>query len=51
MPGQGIVVRVVKEIGGWASLRLLERYTHPTDETVNVVGTALTELKTVIGEA
>ena len=24
-------VRVVQEIGGWNSLRMLERYTHPTD--------------------
>jgi len=27
----GISVRVVQEIGGWSSLRMLERYTHPTD--------------------
>ena len=27
----GVSVRAVQEIGGWASLRMLERYTHPTD--------------------
>jgi hypothetical protein len=27
----GISLRVVQEIGGWTSLRMLERYAHPTD--------------------
>ena len=27
----GTSVRVVQEIWGWTSLRMLERYTHPTD--------------------
>ena len=27
----GASVRAVQEIGGWTSLRMLERYTHPTD--------------------
>jgi integrase len=27
---QGVDVRTVQEIGGWSSLRMLERYTHPT---------------------
>ena len=27
----GVSVRAVQEIGGWTSLRMLERYTHPTD--------------------
>ena len=31
MLAEGISVRVVQEIGGWTSLRMLERYTHPTD--------------------
>ncbi len=31
MLADGISVRVVQEIGGWTSLRMLERYTHPTD--------------------
>ena len=31
MLAAGISVRVVQEIGGWTSLRMLERYTHPTD--------------------
>ena len=34
MLGEGVLVRVVQEIGGWASLRMLERSTHPTDEEV-----------------
>ena len=31
MLAEGISVRVVQEIGGWTSLRMLERYTHQTD--------------------
>lgn len=27
---EGVDVRTVQELGGWASLRMLERYTHPT---------------------
>jgi integrase len=31
MVAAGISLRVVQEIGGWTSLRMLERYAHPTD--------------------
>jgi integrase len=27
----GVSIRALQEIGGWTSLRMLERYTHPTD--------------------
>lgn len=27
----GMSVRVVQELGGWRSLRMFERYTHPSD--------------------
>ena len=41
MLADGISVRVVQEIGGWTSLRMLERYTHPTDaETRRAVASA-----------
>ena len=41
MLADGISVRVVQEIGGWTSLRMLERYTHPTDgETRRAVESA-----------
>ena len=32
MVAAGVSLRVVQEIGGWTSLRMLERYTHPTGE-------------------
>ena len=31
MLAEGASIRAVQEIGGWTSLRMLERYTHPTD--------------------
>ena len=31
MLAEGVSLRAVQEIGGWTSLRMLERYTHPTD--------------------
>ncbi len=32
MVAAGVSLRVVQEIGGWTSLRMLERYAHPTGE-------------------
>ena len=32
MVAAGVSLRVVQEIGGWTSLRMLERYSHPTGE-------------------
>jgi integrase len=32
MLAAGISIRTVQEIGGWTSLRMLERYTHPTED-------------------
>ena len=52
MLADGISVRVVQEIGGWRSLRMLERYTHPTDaETRRAVESAsrLTRVGTKTG--
>src|ERR1051325_10779725 len=38
MVAAGISLRVVQEIGGWTSLRMLERYAHPTgDEMAKAV--------------
>ena len=54
MLAAGISVRVVQEIGGWTSLRMLERYTHPTDaEKLRAVETAsrLTRVGTKTGTA
>ena len=54
MLADGISVRVVQEIGGWRSLRMLERYTHPTDaETRRAVASAsrLTRVGTKTGTA
>ena len=31
MVAAGVSLRVVQEIGGWTSLRMLERYAHPSD--------------------
>jgi integrase len=30
---QGISLRIIQELGGWKSLRQLERYAHPTEKT------------------
>ena len=30
MVGAGISLRVVQDIGGWSTLRMLERYAHPS---------------------
>ena len=52
MLADGISVRGVQEIGGWRSLRMLERYTHPTDaETRRAVESAsrLTRVGTKTG--
>ena len=52
MLAAGISVRVVQEIGGWTSLRMLERYPHPTDaEKLRAVETAsrLTRVGTKTG--
>jgi integrase len=35
MVAAGISLRVVQEIGGWTSLRMLERYAHPTGAKCN----------------
>ena len=54
MLAEGISVRVVQEIGGWTSLRMLERYTHPTDaEKLRAVEMAsrLTRVGTKTGTA
>ena len=41
MLADGISVRAVQDIGGWTSLRMLERYTHPSDaETRRAVASA-----------
>ena len=44
MVAAGVSLRVVQEIGGWTSLRMLERYAHPTGEekrqAVRVLSTA-----------
>lgn len=32
MVAAGVSLRAVQEIGGWTSLRMLERYAHPSDE-------------------
>jgi len=31
MVAAGIFLRVVQDIGGWSTLRMLERYAHPSD--------------------
>ena len=54
MLAAGISVRVVQEIGGWTSLRMLERYTHLTDaEKLRAVEMAsrLTRVGTKTGTA
>ena len=54
MVAEGISMRVVQEIGGWTSLRMLERYTHPTDaEKLRAVEAAsrLTRVGTKTGTA
>ncbi len=41
---QGVSLRIVQELGGWQSLRQLERYAHPTEDAkrqaVALIGTA-----------
>jgi site-specific recombinase XerD len=40
----GVDLRTVQDLGGWASMRMLERYVHPTEErhrgAVNLLGSA-----------
>lgn len=46
MVDAGVSIRVIQELGGWQSLRQLERYTHPSDATkraaVEVIGSLST---------
>ena len=54
MLAEGSSVGAVQEIGGWSSLRMLERYTHPTDaEKLRAVEIAsrLTRVGTKTGTA
>ena len=46
MVAAGVSLRVVQEIGGWTSLRMLERYAHPTGEEMQRAVRVLGEQKT-----
>ena len=45
MVAAGVSLRVVQEIGGWTSLRMLERYAHPTGEEMQRAVRVLSEPK------
>lgn len=46
----GLDLRAVQELGGWSSLKLLERYAHPTTATkVNALGLIGARLKAADG--
>jgi hypothetical protein len=42
MVAAGISLRVVQDIGGWSTLRMLERYTHPSGAEMSRAVRALT---------
>ena len=46
MVAAGVSLRVVQEIGGWTSLRMLERYAHPTGEEMQKAVRVLREQQT-----
>ncbi len=46
MVAVGVSLCVVQEIGGWTSLRMLERYTHPTGEEMQRAVTVLSQQRT-----
>ena len=46
MVAAGVSLRVVQEIGGWTSLRMLERYAHPTGSELRQAVRTLSELTT-----
>jgi hypothetical protein len=41
-----VSLRVVQEIGGWTSLRMLERYAHPTDGEMQKAVRVIVDLTT-----
>lgn len=43
MVAAGVSPRAVQEIGGWSSLRMLERYAHPTGDEMARAVTVLAE--------
>lgn len=43
MVAAGVSLRAVQEIGGWTSLRILERYPHPTGDEMSKAVRVLAE--------
>jgi hypothetical protein len=43
MVAAGVSLRVVQEIGGWTSLRMLERYAHPSGDEMTKAVQVLSE--------